>query len=497
MLSLPPELQLEVIKLLDASDVLVLVIWKECLRRHCRRNQLFWPSYSHLSTVPEYKRAIAAPSRFTESYLRSAQTGEVNHMSSTETTLQLEAAQQGLEESGNFLIRYIHLIRGGRFLLTGIDEHLEIWDLQSPPAVKSVLRHHIGRFDYVAYTNSPTPMKQQYIWSTREVLPEAFAQSVQDNDHYTANRWGLAELVYCGETFAVKRYDFVLVYPSSILDIADGFNIITSDGKVVFQFYGVTVLWDYLQSTFASWRLDGASDYMELFLVDDHLVYISETGARGILISDCPNQTPMEGGFVDLGDQQPPVLTPSFTLPHEVPYNFSRWDVLAPDICRPFDENKALIYDIKVHREAPDGRASPPELHRYGLILDAKSPTHSTLQRMGVFVCTHPKPHIDIPLSMFASYHQRCNGRLGFLWCDHLALSDRPQFVGTSFSNRYQADSNLRFVPLHAPTSRRRRLFTVSFCPASSKAVGLLRERQENGPHVGLITTSLILYEFM
>ncbi|TEB38697.1 hypothetical protein FA13DRAFT_393233 [Coprinellus micaceus] len=139
MISLPPDLQLEIIKFLAPDDVLYLqltckyfhdliedaatVVWhRESLRQHCERNLLFWPSYSHLSTASDCKNALTAPMRFTKSYERAARM-EGGFMASTRTEIRLPHNNESREwEVPSF--RYIHLIRGGRFLLAIIKDTL-------------------------------------------------------------------------------------------------------------------------------------------------------------------------------------------------------------------------------------------------------------------------------------------------------------------------------------------------------------------------------------
>lgn len=80
-----------------------------------------------------------------------------------------------------------------------------------------------------------------------------------------ANRWGLIELTYDDQGgFSVENFDFVLVYPSRTLDLFNSFNLVTSDGKVVFQFRELTLVWDYAQNSCAGWTLGGVTNNTEV-----------------------------------------------------------------------------------------------------------------------------------------------------------------------------------------------------------------------------------------
>jgi hypothetical protein len=99
-------------------------------------------------------------------------------MASTRTEIRLPHNNESREwEVPSF--RYIHLIRGGRFLLAIIKGAYEVWDLQEPTTPKLALRHFVGHFEraYNTYTNSPTSNKLQYIWSRRESVPATYVQS--------------------------------------------------------------------------------------------------------------------------------------------------------------------------------------------------------------------------------------------------------------------------------------------------------------------------------
>lgn len=49
-------------------------MWKQCLRRQCVLNNIFWPSYKNLSTVDDLRFAATTPKRFSKLYENAVKT---------------------------------------------------------------------------------------------------------------------------------------------------------------------------------------------------------------------------------------------------------------------------------------------------------------------------------------------------------------------------------------------------------------------------------------
>lgn len=222
-----------------------------------------------------------------------------------------------------------------------------------------------------------------------------------------------------------------------------------------------------------------------------YLLYISAVGLSGLHLSQTAKPEPIRGDYVCFKYLCSLPTAPSFSVLHDQVYSFVGHDVVSPDLCQPLVGARSMIYDIRCHQGGDPGPYGHQDglshLHRYRFILNPDEPTQSTLKLSQVLKCAYPDFN-DMHLSSFIGYHQRCNGRLGVAWDGRLALSKPDPLVNTDTDTDLLKGS-LQFLPFHGE----QRMSSVSFCPASSRAVVHFKEIGDSGS----LLTRLVLYEFL
>lgn len=173
------------------------------------------------------------------------------------------------------------------------------------------------------------------------------------------------ELRLDGQEWDSKHHGrFTLIHPEECS--ADAFSHI--DDKILMLIDGITVAWNYLNNTYAAWKLGGNattpievsshhfrlllrkySTYRKIFTNSEYAMYITNEGVYGVRF---PEFEPILKGYVVLSKAMAAIL-PVFSFHHEAVYDLDPTSDLipihafGPDICLPIDGDHPFIYDVR------------------------------------------------------------------------------------------------------------------------------------------------------
>ncbi|KAF6745165.1 hypothetical protein DFP72DRAFT_1176427 [Ephemerocybe angulata] len=529
MTSLPPEIQFGIVGHMDPLDIFHLqltckslhdlvegsaeLVWKHCLEQHCIRNCLFRPSYSHLNTASEYKQAATAPLRFTSAYARSVATGDV--IDKVMTRIKFPAAYVADIDD----VQEMHLIPGGRFLLTFKREEIGVWDIISPTRLKLVVEVPLDRFCGLEYTTVVGHDRLYIVYEVDAGMPKGYTRLGVDGSE-DATTLALLELYWtANNTFETRSHGQLAIVHLPKTEIQT-FSLIGS--KLIVQLGSLTLVWDFRSDCYTGWKLLDISKPSEIFASEKHVIYVTKEGVHGVVYTD---YSPVASGYVSLQASIRGFKIPSFSIRFAGRQpDIERDDnlpnkVLGPNICSLVDGTDDLIFDVReslFYQQISDNKSydsddstletefqvsfndveydddvrASLQVHRYKFKYRPENPSASSLTRVSAseHAFSESQSSFEYPPQhpawyFTADYFQRCNGPDSTVvlwtypyeewspgWEDEWS---NPVFISLADGKQREKDGRVTIAPLIGMEDIEAETFVqkAALCPASAKGV--------------------------
>ncbi|KAF6743133.1 hypothetical protein DFP72DRAFT_1102080 [Ephemerocybe angulata] len=490
-------------------------VWRHCLRRHIIRNDLFAPSFAHLTTAAELRHAATAPLRFASAYREAV----ASNSPISKTTKVLNFPANDMKDTKEDIME-MYLIPGGRFLLTFKQTSMSLWDIRSAPNVELSISTEIGAF------NSMLPGRRVFHYRFLEL------------------RW-TAE-----HTFTVHHLGSLALVHNLEISMQSLQSLSIAGSRIIILLGDTTVVWDYQRNSYTGWRLMGVSSPSELFSNDRYVLYLTNEGIHGVSFLDF---NPIAGGYVKMDTLFAHLESPVFSVYFkEGPYDLIGNTLLpnkvwVSDSDIPIDgETDLNIYiressfTLKVDRESealpsqlrPDGRWEQElpggydidhfaddklygtlHVHRYTFSYCPSTPATSALTRVSTTKHTMPPMRNSRYYSaecyavryFSAPFYQKCDGpeNAVTLWSDggdevFFGEGAKPVFLSFVDDRAEGSNKQAMIVPFINP----RQFVTQSWvvesevCPASAKGVVMWEDDAHDIPvQDGALGVWLELYE--